>query len=64
MSKKNFHQWRIGTINIRTEKDDQKHERVIYEIAKARLLVCCLQEVRRLDNGSVAITDKQTNIEQ
>ena len=64
MSKKNFHQWRIGTINIRTGKDDQKLERVVYEIAKARLLVCCLQEVRRLNNGSVAITDKQNNIEQ
>ena len=42
MSKKNFHQRRIETINIRAGKDDQKLERVIYEIAKARLLVRCL----------------------
>ena len=46
MRNKNFHLWRIGTINIRTGKDDQKIERVIHEIAKAKLSICCLQEVR------------------
>ena len=56
MSKNNFHQWRIGTINIGNGKDSQKLERVIYEIAKARLLVCCLQEVRRLNNGSYVLS--------
>ena len=36
MRSKNSHSWRIGTINICTGKDDQKIERVIHEIAKAK----------------------------
>ena len=36
MSNKNFHLWRIGAIDISTGKDDQKIERVIHEIAKAK----------------------------
>ena len=64
MPNQNFHQWRIGTINIRTGSDDQKLENVIHEIAKARLSVCCLQEVRRLNNDSVIITEKHNNTEQ
>ena len=51
MRNKNFHSWRIGTINIRTRKDDQKIERVIPEIAKAKLSVYCLQEVCDLNNN-------------
>ena len=63
MLNKNFHSWRIGTINIRTGKDNQQIE--IHEIeSKTKLLVCCLQEVRRLNNNSVIITIKlnRTNI--
>ena len=62
MLNKNFHSWRIGTINIRTGKEDQQIE--IHEIVKTKLLVCCLQEVRRLNNNSVIITIKlnRTNI--
>ena len=46
------------------EKNDLKIERVIHEIAKAKLLVCCLQEERRLSNNSVIITNKQNNLER
>ena len=61
MINKNFYSWRIGTINIHTGKDDQKIERVIHEIVKAKLSVCCMQEVRRLNNNSVIITNKQND---
>ena len=60
----NFHLWRIGTINFRTWKNDQKIKRVLHEIAKAKLSVCCLQEVRRFNNNSVIISNKQNNVEQ
>jgi len=56
---KNYHSWRIGTINIRTGKEDQKIERVIHDVAKAKLSVCCLQEVRRLNNNLVTVMNKQ-----
>ena len=42
MRNKDFHLWRKGTINVRTGKNDQKIERVIHGIAKAKLSVCCL----------------------
>ena len=61
MINKNFYSWRIGTINIRTGKADQKIERVIHEIVKAKLPVRCMQEVRRLNNNSVIITNKQND---
>ena len=55
---KNFPSWKIGVINIRLEKDDQKIVRVIHEIAKAKLSVCFLQELRLI------ITDRQNNLER
>ena len=55
---KNFHSWKIGVINIRLEKDDQKIVRVIHEIAKAKLSVCFLQELRLI------ITNRQNNLER
>ena len=64
INNKNLHSWRIGTVNIRTGKDDQKLERVIHEIVKAKLSICCLQEVRRLANNSVIITNTTNNVEQ
>ena len=45
-------------------KDDQKSERVIHEIAKAKLSVCYLLVVHNLNNNSVIITYKQNNFEQ
>ena len=61
MTNSKFHSWRIGTINIRTGKEDHKLDRVINEIIKANLSICCLQEVRRLKNNSVTITNTNTN---
>ena len=53
-----FHQWSIGTINIRTGKEDEKLENVVHQIDKARLSICGLQEVRRLKMGSALIESK------
>ena len=63
MRNKIFQSWRIENINICTGKDDQKIERVIREIAKAKISICCLQGVRRLNN-SVIIANKQKNVKQ
>ena len=53
-----------GATHICTGKHDQKNERDIHENAKAKLSVCCLQELCRLNNNSVIITNKQNNFEQ
>ena len=53
----NFHSRRKETLNIHKENYDQKIE--IHEVAKAKLSVCFLQEVRRLNNNSVIIKNKQ-----
>ena len=58
---KTFHKWKIGTINIRTGRDDEKLERVIKEIDKAGLTICGLQEVRRLNKGSASVTVENNN---
>jgi len=54
----------LTTINIRTEKEDKKIERVIHEIAKAKLSVCCLQEVRRLKQGEINESFINTTVEK
>ena len=56
-------QWRIGTINVRTAKEDEKLERIIYETNKAKLYVCGVQEVRRLNTGSTLIST-ETDLNQ
>ena len=53
-----FHLWKIGTINIRTGKEDQKLSNCINEIHKSGLSICALQEVRRLGKGSATINVK------
>ena len=57
--KSNFHSRKIGTINIRTGKEDQKLSNCINEIHKSGLSICVLQEVRRLGKGSATITVKR-----
>ena len=64
MRNKNFHSWRIATINTCTGKDDQKIERVIHEIAKAKLSLCCLLEIPCLNNNSVIIAKKKSNVDR
>ena len=58
-----FHNWRIGTINIRTGKDDHKLQNVVNEISKAGLSVCGIQELRRLNTGSALIESSYENNE-
>ena len=60
---KNFHQWRIGTINIHTGKEDEKLNKTIKEIHKANLSICCMQEVRRINTGSGLINTGNQNYE-
>ena len=52
---KHFHDWKLGTINVRTAREDAKLEKVVSEIGRAGLSVCGLQEVRRIKNNSVLI---------
>ena len=61
--KQTFYKWKIGTINVRTCKDDQKLERVVKEVHKANLEICALQEVRRLNQGSATIKCDNTKYE-
>ena len=58
-----FHNWRIGTINIRTGKDDHKLQNVVNEISKAGLSICGIQELRRLNTGSALIESSYENNE-
>ena len=60
MRNKNFRLWRMF-INIRTRLDYQKIESVIYETAKAKLLVGFKYVVL---NNIVVITNKQNNVER
>ena len=61
--KQTFYKWKIGTINVRTCKDDHKLERVVQEIHKANLEICALQEVRRLKQGSATVKCNNTKYE-
>jgi len=49
-----FHNWKIGTINIRTGKERDEGGKIYLiakEVAKAGLTLCLLQEVRYLNTG-------------
>ena len=64
MVEKKFRSWRIGTVNIRTGKEDIKLENVVHQINRARLAICGLQEVRRLGTDACVIestTSDSTN---
>ena len=58
---KKVHHWKIGTINVHTAKEDKKLEKVTQKIGKAALLICGLQEVRRIKSGSALITSTVEN---
>ena len=60
-----FYPWKFGTINIRTgnEKDDgHKMYCIAKEAAKAKLQVCCLQEVRyrNIDSKVIALNNDES----
>ncbi|XP_066925162.1 uncharacterized protein [Clytia hemisphaerica] len=57
---KHFHNWKLGTINVRTAREDEKLEKVFKEIRKANLSICGLQEVRR-KNGLALIELNELN---
>jgi len=51
---KEYHKWKIGQINVQTCSDDLKLYFVLQECSRANLDVVCIQEVRRLNTGSVS----------
>ena len=60
-----FYPWKFGTIHIRTgnEKDDgYKMYSIAKEAAKAKLQVCCLQEVqyRNIVNKVIALNNDES----
>ena len=64
MWNKNFHLWRIGAIDTSTGKDDQKIERVIHEIAKAKFQRVASKKYIILITIQWFITNKQNNVEK
>ena len=53
-----MHNWEFGTLNIRSGKEKQEGARmymITKEVARAKLSVCCLQEVRYLNTGKKII---------
>ena len=50
---KMYHAWKIGQINIQSCSDDIKLDFTLQECNRANLDVVCIQEVRRLNSGSV-----------
>ena len=54
-SRKNFHQWKAGTINIRTGSEDWRLEEAVRQIDRSGLTICALQEVRKLEQGNTII---------
>ena len=49
----NFHFWKIGQVNIRTGREDFRIEEAIRQMHRAKLSICCFQEVRRLNSGDL-----------
>ena len=47
--------FKVGTVNIRTASEDAKLVHIVNEIERANLDICCLQEFRRIENGSIRI---------
>ena len=56
---KHFHSWNFGTINIRSGKEKSEGSKlymITKEVAEAKLLFCCLQEVRFRNTGKKVIS--------
>ena len=57
-NKLSFHEWKFGTINIRSGKEKQEGAKmymIAKEVAKLNLTFCVLQEVRHRNVGSKII---------
>ena len=50
---KKFHKWKMGQINIQSCSDDARLHQTLHECKRANLDTICLQEVQRLNTGSV-----------
>lgn len=59
IKKSSFHQWKLGTVNIRTgneKSEGAKMYAITKEVARAELSICFLQEVRYRNNGTRRIS--------
>ena len=50
---KKFHNWKLGQINIQSCSDDFRLDEMIKDCKAANLDIVCIQEMRRLGEGSV-----------
>ena len=60
---KQYCNWKIGTINVLTASDDLNLYECLRQCTRAKLDVCCFQEMRRLGKDSVQVsvtTDDET----
>ena len=48
-----YHKWSIGQLNVQTCSDDIRLDLAIKECSRANLDIICLQEVRKLNTGSI-----------
>ena len=53
-----FYRWKIGTLNIRTGKEQSEGAKmyaIVKEVARLKLSICCIQEVRHRNYGEKMI---------
>ena len=56
-----FKFWKIGTINVRTMKEDAKVLEVVKALHEASLEIVGLQEVKRLGEGNLMINANENS---
>ena len=50
---KTYFDWKLGQINIQSCSDDYRLDMTLQECQRANLDIVCLQEVRKLNSGSI-----------
>ena len=48
-------QFKLGTINVSTAREDTRLQQIADEVARSGLLACALQETKRIGNGSAML---------
>ena len=52
MSSKQFQEWRMGTVNIETGREDWRLEEAVRQVHRSKCIFTGIQEVRRLGQGN------------
>ena len=55
----NFYNWKLGSIDVRTATEDLKIDLITEELERAKLSICCIQEFRRIGEGSAEVKGSQ-----